>query len=85
MTAKDYRRSKPSRLWPAWRTAAELDAGAAAGQSANRPHRIMSWPGTIRSIGLCSSVIRWELVEFLRWVSIPVRGGNRNVATAILS
>jgi hypothetical protein len=56
-----------------------------SGQSANRPHRIMCWPVAIRSIGLCNSVIRWELVERLRRVSMPVRRGNRNVTTAILS
>jgi hypothetical protein len=55
-----------------------------SGQSANGPHRIMSWPGAIRSIGFCNSVIRWELVELLRRVSMPVWRGDRNVTTAIL-
>jgi len=36
-------------------------------------------------IGFRSSAIRGKLVELLRWVLMPVRRGNRNLVTAVLS
>jgi hypothetical protein len=53
--------------------------------SGNRPTgRIELCLGRSQFVQSCSSVIRWELIEFLRGVSMPVRRGNRNVTTAIL-